>query len=201
MGGWFVLNHEKYRGRLSKEDLREKARIRQQRRRDKQSVTQKRDASVTGRDMSRMSRHTDTDTDTEDHTHNTAAVAAARRVCVELSLAGEKNLIRVQEVIVSQGEGFEKTANMMLARWQQYRELESCDHAAFKYGSPVAFFERGAWLDVRSWPEAVTPKPANRVPVETDEQMEARLKAEGAARREEARAKREARARREAAAQ
>jgi len=53
---------------MSEEDIREKARVRQQRRRDRQraDVTHERDASVTerdGRDMSQMSRHTDPDTD------------------------------------------------------------------------------------------------------------------------------------------
>jgi hypothetical protein len=62
-GGWRVLNHDKYRDKLSAEDIKERARIRQQRFRDRHPVTQKRDAGVTGRDMSQMSRHTDADAD------------------------------------------------------------------------------------------------------------------------------------------
>ena len=55
---------------MSPEDIREQARIRQQRRRDKRrdDVTQGRDAGVTERDQrdeSRMSRHTDPDRDTD----------------------------------------------------------------------------------------------------------------------------------------
>src|ERR1017187_3841638 len=47
-GGWRLLNHAKYRDKMSAEDIREQARIRQQRRRDKlrDVVTQDRDAGV-----------------------------------------------------------------------------------------------------------------------------------------------------------
>lgn len=67
-GGWRLLNHFKYRFKMSPEDRKEKARIRQQRHREQQNVTHKRDASVTerdDRDESRESRHTDTDTDAD----------------------------------------------------------------------------------------------------------------------------------------
>jgi len=65
-GGWLILNHFKYREKLSLEDRRRRDRIRQQKHRERQSVTQGRDASVTecdGRDESRESLHADTDID------------------------------------------------------------------------------------------------------------------------------------------
>lgn len=64
-GGWRLLNHYKYRFKMSKEDIRDKNRVRQQKHRERRSVTQGRDASVTERDgcdKSHESRHTDTDT-------------------------------------------------------------------------------------------------------------------------------------------
>lgn len=67
-GGWRLLNHGKYREKMSLDDLREKARIRQQRFRDTHPVTPKRDASVTRRDghnESRMSRHTEAEAKTK----------------------------------------------------------------------------------------------------------------------------------------
>ena len=65
-GGWRLLNHAKYREKMSPEAVREQNRIRQQRHR-KQGKTRHAE-SVTERDIrdkSRESRHTDTDTDTD----------------------------------------------------------------------------------------------------------------------------------------
>ena len=60
-GGWLVLNHAKYRDKMSEDDRRERDRERQRRHRKSQNVTR----SVAPEcDVSRMSRHTDTDTDT-----------------------------------------------------------------------------------------------------------------------------------------
>lgn len=72
-GGWRLLNHSKYREKMSLDDIRERARIRQQRFRDKHSVTPKRDASVTQRDdrnESRMSRHTEAYTEAKKEEQN-----------------------------------------------------------------------------------------------------------------------------------
>ncbi len=63
-GGWRLLNYEKYREKLSKEDLKEKARIRQQRHRDRIACHAKRDESVTecdGHGKSRMSLQAEAD--------------------------------------------------------------------------------------------------------------------------------------------
>jgi len=57
-GGWLVLNHAKYRDKMSEDDRRGRDRERQHRHRQRRTVTR----SVTREcDMSRMSRHTDTD--------------------------------------------------------------------------------------------------------------------------------------------
>ena len=63
-GGWRLLNYEKYREKLSKEDLKEKARIRQQRHRERVACHAKRDESVTecdGHGKSRMSLQAEAD--------------------------------------------------------------------------------------------------------------------------------------------
>lgn len=66
-GGWRVLNHEKYRDLLSREDKLQRDRVRQQRHRERtrhtESVT-KRDA----RDMSQMSHHPDAVAEAENST-------------------------------------------------------------------------------------------------------------------------------------
>jgi hypothetical protein len=72
-GGWRLLNHAKYREKMSRDDIREKAAIRQQRKRDRDAVTQKRDAGVTKRDErdeSRMSRHTEAEAEAEAEEQN-----------------------------------------------------------------------------------------------------------------------------------
>jgi hypothetical protein len=63
-GGWRLLNYDKYREKLSKEELKEKARLRQQRHRDRAACHEKRDAGVTERDdrgKSRMSLQAEAD--------------------------------------------------------------------------------------------------------------------------------------------
>jgi hypothetical protein len=63
-GGWRLLNYEKYREKLSQEDLKEKARLRQQRHRDRVACHEKRDTAVTecdGHGKSRMSRQAEAD--------------------------------------------------------------------------------------------------------------------------------------------
>lgn len=69
-GGWQLLNHAKYRDKMSADDRREKDRIRQQKWRDAQKKKKENVTSdVTPHNgMSRESRHTDTDTkeDTEE---------------------------------------------------------------------------------------------------------------------------------------
>ncbi len=67
-GGWRLLNHAKYKFKMSKEDIREQNRIRQQRRREQQKGCHAQ--SVTERDTcdtSRSSLHTDTDTKEESY--------------------------------------------------------------------------------------------------------------------------------------
>ena len=71
-GGWLLLNHARYKKKLSDDDKKEQNRIRQKRHREKQKASRVTSRNVTQRNaMSRMSRHTytdtytDTDTDTE----------------------------------------------------------------------------------------------------------------------------------------
>ena len=68
-GGWRLLNHAKYREKMSPETVREQNRIRQQRHRKQENTRHA--ETVTERDIrdkSRESRHTDTDTKTETDT-------------------------------------------------------------------------------------------------------------------------------------
>ncbi len=61
-GGWRLLNYEKYREKLSKEELKERGRVRQQRYRDRLTRNAKRNASVTecdSDDLFRSSRQAD----------------------------------------------------------------------------------------------------------------------------------------------
>jgi hypothetical protein len=47
-GGWYILNHGKYRERMSEEDTKERNKIRQARFRERHKVTQERYENVTG---------------------------------------------------------------------------------------------------------------------------------------------------------
>lgn len=83
-GGWRILNHDKYRRKMSPEEQREKAAIRQQRHRDRLRVTPKRDESVTGCDghgKSRVSRQAEAEAEAEKS--NTSAYSANEREPVD----------------------------------------------------------------------------------------------------------------------
>jgi phage terminase small subunit len=77
-GGWRILNHDKYRCKMSPEEQKEKAVIRQRRHRDRLAsllprVTPKRDESVTGCDghgKSRMSRQAEVEVEVEVEAEN-----------------------------------------------------------------------------------------------------------------------------------
>ena len=60
-GGWRLLNHAKYRLRMSPEDVRERDRIRKQRQREQQKLSAKSGTKCNNRDKSRESRHTEAD--------------------------------------------------------------------------------------------------------------------------------------------
>lgn len=212
-GGWLILNHGKYREKLSAEYKKARAAMRQKRHRAS-AVTQKRDTSVTECDMSRLSHQADTHTEAsskekENNTH-TPAAGAAKRVCVELSLTGTKNQDAIQEVINSEAvrtsQSPDQVAERMIAAWSDYVATPG---KQFEYSSPLAFFQRGCWLRPESWKPAQSskqPKPektltqrlielgqlgeddvrpavSKYVPTETDEDCEKRLILEGRERR------------------
>ena len=66
--GWQIVNHKYYRDLASNEDRREKARLRKQKQRGKES--EKGDVTL-GHTTSRMSHHADADPDTDPNTDNT----------------------------------------------------------------------------------------------------------------------------------
>ena len=75
-GGWVVLNHAKYRAKMSEDDRRERDCERQRRHRQSHTDTH----SVTHmRDMSRMSRHTDTDSNS-----NSDRTSSSKQGCSDI---------------------------------------------------------------------------------------------------------------------
>lgn len=80
-GGWFVLNHHKYRDELSPEDQKAKAAERKRRWRDskRDKAGQSRDKRDIG-DMSTVSRHTDAEAEAEADAHPTPRAPSARVV-------------------------------------------------------------------------------------------------------------------------
>ena len=63
-GGWLLLNHARYKRKLSNDDQREQARMRQRRKRERDRLSREKSRSVTQcHAMSHESRHTDTDTE------------------------------------------------------------------------------------------------------------------------------------------
>src|SRR5271157_1890945 len=60
-GGWRILNHYKYQEKMSKDDIRERDRIRQQQYREQKKCRAKGVTKCDNRDTSRQSRHKDLD--------------------------------------------------------------------------------------------------------------------------------------------
>lgn len=71
-GGWRLLNHAKYRERMSPEDIRERDRIRKQRQREKQKACPTSDG--TKRDNAEMSANSNIQIQIQKHNHNQEAV-------------------------------------------------------------------------------------------------------------------------------
>jgi hypothetical protein len=67
-GGWRLLNHGKYREKLSLEDRRERARVRKQTQRDRQKMSREVMTERDSHSWSRKSRHTEADADSEAET-------------------------------------------------------------------------------------------------------------------------------------
>jgi hypothetical protein len=177
-GGWRVLNHEKYRDLLSREDKLERDRVRQQRHRERTCHTE----SVTKcdtRDMSQMSHHPDAvavavaDAGKNKSTPSVPGTAsdfnsteAAQYVCQELALAGTEMRWLVRDVIdgeLKKSAGCTTAiAEAMVAAWRKYSTLRR----GMKYTKGVkAFFgEAGFWKDEGRWMDSADGRPINAVP-------------------------------------
>ncbi len=158
-GGWRLLNHEKYKYKLSADDIRERDRIRKQNQRDRQKQkcpTQ----SGTKRDTPEMSEssnntHRDVGLKEKERNTHTPTASVAERGCAALSLSGTKNQTKIRAVIDSEetrtSQSPDEIADRMVCAWRNYR---STPIDGFKYDHPIAFFESGYWLRPESWKAA-----------------------------------------------
>jgi ribosome assembly protein YihI (activator of Der GTPase) len=151
-GGWYILNHIKYRDKMSAEDKNAQAAIRQQRSRDRKKVTQERDATVTGVTCNASN---DTQTQTQTQTQKPkppAAGAAARGLCVRLGVTGNKNAAELQEVIALAATEWNTTneteiADRLLEAWEFHKTHPRKEAAYFIFTSPMIFMTGGAWIE------------------------------------------------------
>src|SRR5581483_9809094 len=156
-GGWRLLNYEKYRAKMSPDDIRERDRIRKQRQRDRMKCPTK---SGTNRDISEISEKSNTHTQkaqSKKHAHApvTSPSPAVERVCQALNLTGKRNRASISEVVAMQvastGQSEENVADRMLDAWEQHRGEKS----GFRYDSAIAYYQSGLWLTVDVAPRKV----------------------------------------------
>jgi len=159
-GGWRLLNHAKYREKLSADVQRENATIRKQNQRQRERGT----GSVTERDShekSRMSPQAEAEAEAEAEAKakgkrkktNTTADAVAVSLCDELHLTGKKNQRLVSECIDHwtaklQHERLsrEQVAAHMAKAWHHQRKHGTAQ--GYRYENPIAFLQNGQlWTD------------------------------------------------------
>ena len=160
-GGWFVINHNKYRDLASDSDVKRKAAERQRRYRERQkrngeSVTES-VTSVTRCDKSRQISHTDTDTDTKANTEETQSIVAKRDDLPPYNLI-------VSEYVAAFGGNCrvtDKRKTAIKARWRDQYWRDNWQ-AALELGSTRSFLlgdnDRGWKIDIDFFlqPDTVT---------------------------------------------
>jgi hypothetical protein len=155
-GGWCILNHGKYRERMSEEDTKERNKIRQARFRERHKVTPERYESVTSvtcdasNDIQRPEGQRPKGKGKKEKNNPPAASAAVRVLCDALGLVGKRCEQDISDVVALQvaqtADTEEAVTNAMWNTWQYYRK---CPPPGFRYESPAAFFTGGAWLQSR----------------------------------------------------
>jgi hypothetical protein len=159
-GGWCILNHGKYRERMSEEDTKERNKIRQARFRERHKVTPERYESVTGvtrdasNDIQRPEGQRPKAREKKEKNNPPAASAAVRGLCENLSLSGKRQLSGMQEVVTLEakktGQSEEDVVSRLLNLWRFYKaEGRPCGWGG--YENALAYFQGGAWRDNESF--------------------------------------------------
>ena len=152
-GGWRILNHGKYREKMSAEDMKAKAAVRQQRFRERHKVTPERDASVTG-----VTCDASNDIQIQKQKHKQkqnqkakppAAGAAARGLCEKLRVTN-KNAAELQAVISLAMADWNianetEVADRLFEAWKFHNE--SAEPGATKILLPMVFMTGGTWIE------------------------------------------------------
>jgi hypothetical protein len=155
-GGWRILNHHKYREKMSAEDMKARAAIRQARFREKHKVTPECDASVTG-----VTCDASNDIHKQKQRHKQkqnqkakppAASAAARGLCSRLGVTGNKNASGLQEVItlaVAEWNVTDETEviDRLSEAWEFHQTHPRKEAGYFIFTSPMTFMTGGAWIE------------------------------------------------------
>ena len=159
-GGWFLINHAKYRALLSKDEQREKTRIRVARWRGNNKPLR----AVTGVTGNESNDIASTSTSTKAKVQKQPSVttesfsldAATSYVLIETKLAGRNIRDVVHEVLQNESGDKKAVAEKLISAWAAYCQAKP------KYKqSPENFFARGTWRDPTSWSEDKTAKRAD----------------------------------------
>ena len=158
-GGWSILNYEKYRFRMSAEDIRERDRVRKQRQRERQ-----RDGSTncgTERDTRDNSANSNKSSKAESRKQkagkqfskkNARARKAAENYCLAFDVVGEKNIGLIQQAIEQGLKKYQKDTPETLAELAIKRRKEFLQIGVVNVEwEPVTFITRGIWLEPNTW--------------------------------------------------
>lgn len=190
-GGWQLLNYQKYRQKLSEEDRKQQAAVRQQRYRDRQARNAKRNASVTNRDgddLLRPSPQAEADRKTQRKTLAFNSTEAGQGYCHTFSVVGQKNYDDIRDAIEVEGQHSadepQQIANRMIAARQMLEEIPKTERGFD--GGAVWFITSGTWKKPENWRKDGQSPAGERKPlvIPSDEEAEKRFRAEARARRE-----------------
>jgi hypothetical protein len=195
-GGWQILNHGKYREKLSVEYRKTRNRLRQQKHRARSDgdnpVTQKRDESVTRCDASRLSRQAEAEAEAEINTTPSADFDGSEwalrtfkayptwgdpDATVIPARLGDAYMQTIESEAPSRG-GLIKTAQWFLEVTQEFARQSAGKEQQFIMG--LEKFIRQGYAEVKMPSRATA---SRYIPAESDEECEKRLRAEARDRR------------------
>jgi hypothetical protein len=172
-GGWLILNHQKYRLKMSKEDIRERDRVRKQRQREQKKLSamsgtrcdnpdlsgesdihkaegkkQKAENNINGSGCEEGERE-------ERNLTQFDPTEAAMGYCHAFSVAGRRNYHEIEDAIEVEGRvspslSPESIANLMIAARNEYLATEG---RGFEWPA-VAFITSGTWKKREGWTKA-----------------------------------------------
>jgi hypothetical protein len=167
-GGWRILNYDKYRFKMSKDDIRERDRIRKQRQRNRGKCPTKSGTKCDNSEMSAKSNKSKKQRAESKKQNSTPAASAAQGYCHTFSVSGSKNYDAIRDAIDVEGghcsDEPQAIADRMIAARQKFEAIPKPGREFD--GGVVWFITSGTWKKSEEWQKvAAKPKPGSAAEV------------------------------------